>query len=219
MCPSCKLALSSGGYGFPTDSQPPATTASSSTAAIPGSGSGSRIPRLLVGAGAILAATVIGFAVLANLNLGGPIHASDGSFSVKNPGGWYPTTWSLFKGYSVILSIESVKAGGKSDFAVVDLQQEVPLDQIPAAWERLPTSGTVPAGMHVGGMTSRTVGGAPAFVGDVDGVQDGTPFQGQLVFIDYNSRTYMVSLVSSTGAYSSMRPDFDTLLSSWTWLH
>lgn len=147
------------------------------------------------------------------------MHASDGSFSVKNPGSWYPTTWSLFQGYSVVLSIEALKAGGKSDFAVVDAGQQIPLEQIPAAWEQLPTSGRLPAGMHVAGMTSRTVGGAPAYVGDVDGVKDGTPFQGQLIFINYNNRTYIVALVSTTSAYSSMRPDFDTLLSSWTWLH
>lgn len=221
VCPSCKLPLSwAGGYAPPpVDSQP---SSGSVTASPAGTQSGPvriGMPRLLVGAGAIIAAAVIGVAVLANLNLGGPIHASDGSFSVKNPGGWYPTTWTLFQGYKVVLSIEAVKAGGKSDFAVVDPELQVPLEQLPALWEQLPTSGKVPAGLRLGGMSSRTVGGAPAVVGDVDGVQDGTPFQGQLVFINYNNRTYIVALVSTTSSYSSMRPDFDSLLSSWTWLH
>lgn len=221
VCPSCKLPLwPAGGYASPPMQQSAASEGQPAFAPGPPAGAGgSGIARILVGLGAVAAVAVIGFAIISSLNLGGPIHASDGSFSVKNPGGWYPTTWSLFKSYNVVLSIEALKDGGKSDFAVVDPEQEIPLEQIPAAWERLPTSGTLPPGMQLGGMTSRTVGGAPAFVGDVDGVKDGTPFRGQLLFINYNNRTYIVALASTTSTYSSMRSDYGTLLSSWTWLH
>jgi hypothetical protein len=169
--------------------------------------------------GGIIAAAVIGFAIVGSLNVGGPIHASDGSFSVKNPGGWYPTTWSLFQGYPVVLSIQSEKGGAKSDFAVIDPGRQVPLDAIPAEWEQLQASGQLPSTVTLGGTTQLSVGGAPAIAGDLGGVLDGTEFEGRIVFINYNNRTYLLAMASNRQTYTSMLNDFDSLLSSWTWLH
>jgi hypothetical protein len=166
--------------------------------------------------GALLAIAVIAFALIGGLNLGGPATASDGSFSVKNPGGWYPTTFSVVQGKRVVLSLQAQKAGGTSEFAVADFGQQVPLDLIPAAWEQMQASGQYQSLGRLGGMTSTTVGGAPAMAGTIDGTQ----YSGQLLFIDYNRTTYILAIVSTKGTFSQMRnSDFATMLSSWTWLH
>ena len=172
--------------------------------------------RLLLPVGGVLAIVVIAIIVLGSLNLGGPATAADGSFSVKNPGGWYPTTFSLVQGRRVVLSLEARKANGTAEFAVVDYGQQVPIEDVPAGWEQLAASGQVSNVAHLGGMHSSTVGGAPAMVGDISGTLNGNPYEGQLIFIDYNSTTYIVASVATS---SLMDADLETMLASWTWLH
>lgn len=218
------MAADAGAAAFTAGGQQPAQT---EQAAMPGvghpAGPGLSVSRpvspvrLLLPIGGILAIIVVAAVVLVSLNLGGPATASDGSFSVKNPGGWYPTTFSLIQGRRVVLSLETVKAGGKAEFGVVDYGQQVPIEDIPAGWENLAASGQVQNVGHLGGMHSRTVGGAPAMVGEISGSLNGAAYQGQIIFIDYNNTTYIVALVATN--YPTMQSDFETMLSSWNWLH
>lgn len=227
VCPTCRVALTSPDAGAPAfvaggrqDSGPtiPGTSLPGAGLTIPPSRAGFELMRWLP-VGVVIGVVVIAVVFLASLNLGGSFTASDGSFSVKNPGGWYPTTWSLFRGYRIVLSIESSKGGGKSDLAVLDPQQQIPLDQIPQEWEVLQGSGQLPATVQLGGTTQLTVGGAPAIAGDLGGELDGTSFEGRIIFVNYNNRTYLVVLASNRATWPQMLPDFDTIVSSWKWLH
>ena len=173
--------------------------------------------RLLPVAG-ILAIAVIAFAVIGSLNLGGPATASDGSFSVQTAAGWHPTTWSFLKGgQRVVLSLEKIHNGAKSNFAAADFGQQVPLGQLAAVWGQeqvAVANGQFKGITHLGALNSTTVGGAPAAVTDVDG-PDGS---GQLMFVNYGSTTYIVVFVSSSH-FSEMRDtDFAQMLSTWKWL-
>lgn len=162
----------------------------------------------------IAAIIAIGFAVLASLSLGGPATASDGSFSVKAPG-WHPTTFSFIEGRRVVLALETLKNGGKAEFAVADFGQQVPLNQIAANWDQVVASGNLNQLGHLGSLSSTTVGGAPALIVDIEGTQWG----GQLAFVDYGNTTYIVALVSTPGQFAKFRgTDFATILSSWQWL-
>jgi hypothetical protein len=120
VCPQCRVplmvadagapAFTAGGYSDPA--QPPAPTVPGMAPGIapPSAPGGFNWVRLLPVAG-IAAVLVIGIAVVASLNLGGPAVASDGSFSVKAPG-WHPTTFSLLDGKRIVLALETRKNGG-----------------------------------------------------------------------------------------------------------
>ena len=169
--------------------------------------------RLLPVAG-VAAVLVIGIAVLANLNLGGPAVASDGSFSVK-ASGWHPTTFSFIDGRRVVLALETVKNGGKAEFAVADFGQQVPLNQIAANWDQVIAAGKLNQLGQLGSLSSTTVGGAPGLIVDIHGTQ----WSGQLAFVNYGNTTYIVALVSTPGQFAKFRDtDFATILSSWQWL-
>ena len=168
----------------------------------------------LVPVAGIAAVLVIGFAVVASLNLGGPAVASDGSFSVKAPG-WHPTTFSFIDGRRVVLALETSKNGGKAEFAVADFGQQVPLDRIAANWDQVVASGNLNHLGHLGSLSSTTVGGAPALIVDIEG----TKWSGQLAFVDYGGTTYIVALVSTPGQFAKFRDtDFASMLASWQWL-
>jgi len=225
MCKTCRIPLMSADAGAPAFAaggqqpahQDPSAAATGQPAPLAPAGANRVGPaRLLLPIGGIVAIIVIAIIVIGALNLGGPATASDGSFSVKNPGGWYPTTFSLVQGRRVVLSLEARKANGTAEFAVVDYGQQVPIEDVPAGWERLAASGQVSNVAHLGGMHSSTVGGAPAMVGDISGTLNGNPYEGQLIFIDYNSTTYIVASVATS---SLMDGDLETMLASWTWLH
>lgn len=212
------MMAEAGAAAFSPGPQDSGYAASPHPAPVPGAApttpAGLRLGRVLPIAG-LLAIVVIAAAVIFSLHLGGPATASDGSFSVKNPGGWYPTTWSVVRGYPVVLALQAVKNGGVSEFAVTDLKQQVPIEDIPAAWEQLGASGQIDSRFHLGAMSPTTVGGAPAEAGEITGA-----YTGQLIFVNYNNRTYLVAIASTNGTYSRMRDtDFAIILSSWTWLH
>lgn len=220
VCPQCRVplmvaddgapAFTAGGYPAPAQNSTP-TTPGIASPTTPG---GFNWMRVLPAAG-IAAVLVIGIAVLASLNLGGPATASDGSFSVKNPGGWHPTTFSLIDGRRVVLALETVKNGGKAEFAVADFGQQVPLNNIAANWDQVVASGNLNHLGHLGSLSSTTVGGAPALIVNIEGTQ----WSGQLAFVDYGNTTYIVALVSTPGQFAKFRDtDFATMLSSWQWL-
>jgi hypothetical protein len=171
----------------------------------------------LLPVGGVIAIAVIAVALFANLNLGGPAKASDGSFSVKAPRGWVPSTTSQVDGYSVLLALDSVGSHGvKNEFAVADFGQLVPLSAIENNWQLVLSSGKLPIGGTLGALTRTTVGGAPALEVDYQGSQ----FSGELLFIDYGKKTYIVALTSAPGEFQRLRQsEFATILSSWEWLH
>ncbi|TMC32773.1 MAG: hypothetical protein E6I84_04485 [Chloroflexi bacterium] len=203
-------AFTAGGDTAPT----PSPTPTAPGIAAPTTPGGFKWIRLLPFAG-IAAILVIAIAVLASLNLGGPATASDGSFSVKNPGGWHPTTFSFINGRRVVLALEARKNGGTSEFAVADYGEQIALQAIAANWDQVVASGQLQNLGRFGSLTSTTVGGAPALIVDIVGTQ----WSGQLVFVDYANTTYIVALVSTPGQFQQMRgSDFATILSSWQWL-
>lgn len=219
VCPQCKVplmvaddgapAFTAGGYTAPVQTSTPTAPG----IAAPTTPGGLNWMRLLPVAG-IAAVLVIGIAVLASLNLGGPAVASDGSFSVKAPG-WHPTTFSFVDGRRVVLALETRKNGGKAEFAVADFGQQVPLNMIAANWDQVVASGNLNQLGHLGSLSSTTVGGAPGLIVDIEGTQ----WSGQLAFVDYGNTTYIVALVSTPGQFAKFRDtDFATMLSSWQWL-
>jgi hypothetical protein len=222
VCPQCKVplmvaddgapAFRAGGYTAPSQAATP-TVPTAQGMAVPIAPGGFNWMRLLPVAG-IAAVLVIGLAVLASLNLGGPAVASDGSFSVK-AAGWHPTTFSFIDGRRVILALETVKNGGKAEFAVADFGQQVPLNQIAANWDQVVSSGNLNQLGRLGSLTSTTVGGAPGLLVDIQGTQ----WSGQLAFVDYGNTTYVVALVSTPAQFAKFRDtDFATIWSSWQWL-
>lgn len=227
VCPKCRVPLAGADSGAPaftaggttgsTATGGPAGAPSTSAMAAPIAPAGFNWMRLLP-IGGVVAIAVIAIAVFASLNLGGPATASDGSFSVQAPSGWHPTTWSLVDGRRVVLSLEKVHNGVKSNFAVADFGQQVPLGQLSAVWGQMQvqvSTGQYKGMTHLGALNSTTVAGAPAAVADIDG-PDGS---GQLMFINYGNTSYIVALVSTTGHFSELQnTDFAGMLSTWKWL-
>jgi hypothetical protein len=219
VCPQCRIPLMLPNDGAPAFAAGGATAPVQAPAlmapgmAAPTTPAGFNWMRLLP-VGAIAAVAVIGIAVVANLNLGGPATASDGSFSVK-ASGWHPTTFSFINGRRVVLALETIKNGGKAEFAVADFGQLVPLNEISANWDQVVASGNLNQLGRLGSLSNTTVGGAPGLIVDIQGTQ----WSGQLVFIDYGNTSYIVALVSTPGQFEKFRDtDFATILSSWQWL-
>lgn len=211
-------AFTGGGTAAATPSSAPVGSPSTASAmAAPMAPGGFNWMRLLP-IGGVVAIAVIAIAVFASLNLGGPATASDGSFSVQTPAGWHPTTWSLVDGRRVVLSLERIHDGVKSNFAVADFGQQVPLAQLSGVWGQMQvqvSTGQYKGMTHLGALNSTTVAGAPAAVADVDG-PDGS---GELMFVNYGNTSYIVALVSTTGHFQEMRDsDFAQMLSTWKWL-
>lgn len=219
---------------MPADAGAPAFSAGSAAAAspagpaMPGAPGGSAAATPLAPAGfnwirilpvgGVVAIAVIAFAVIASLNLGGPATASDGSFSVQAPSGWHPTTWSLVNGTRVVLSLEKLHNGVKSNFAAADFGRQVPLSRLPSVWGQMQVqvaNGQFNGMSHLGALNTASVAGAPAAYADVDG-SDGS---GQLWFVNYGNTSYIVVFISATGHFSELRDtDFAQMLSTWKWL-
>jgi hypothetical protein len=166
--------------------------------------------------GAIGAVVLIGLGVLLTLHLGGPAKASDGSFQVQAPRGWIPDTTSQVDGYPVVLALAGPPTSGEpTEFAVADFGQLVPLSQIEDNWQAVSSSQLAQSGAF-GQLTQTSVGGARALIVDYTSRQ----FSGQLLFIDYGNKTYIVALKSSPANFQRLRAtDFAQILSSWEWLH
>lgn len=167
--------------------------------------------------GAIGAVVLIGVAIMLTLHLGGPAKASDGSFQVQAPRGWTPSTRSEVDGYPVILALQTVASNGAAaDFAVADFGQQIPLSTIEDNWQVVASSSNLAQSGRFGALTRTTVGGAPALTVDYVGNQ----FSGQLLFVDYANKTYIVALQSGPSDFGRLRgTDFAQILSSWEWLH
>jgi hypothetical protein len=224
VCPTCRVPLTGADGGAPTATPasmgvgqapqaPPGAPAT--VLGAPPAGASGGLNRLLP-LGAIGVVVLIGVAIMLTLHLGGPAKASDGSFQVQAPRGWSPDTASEVDGYPVILALVGPMSGGQlSKFDVADFGQLVPLSVIEANWQSVSTSQLAQSGTF-GPLTQTSVGGAPALIVDYTG----RDFSGQLLFIDYGNKTYIVALESAPSAFSRLRgTDFAQILSSWEWLH
>jgi hypothetical protein len=216
VCPHCHVPLTGADAAAPavTDAGPlPDPALPSTPQPFPALGaSGAPRPNwtLLLPAGILAIVAVIAIGVVISLNLGGPAVSSDGHFSVKAPSRWVPTTTSSVANLRVVLALVKRSGGERSEFAVADFGQLVPLADIQNHW------GEVIAAMqaHAGTLTATTIGGAPALTVDIE-----TPTSsGQLLFVDYGSTTYIIALAAPPSQFEQMRSgDFAAILSSWQW--
>ena len=232
-CPNCRVPLVGAETGAPAftagGTNSPTTLGSPAADTVAGAPGG--VPPLpppidpggfnwmrLLPIGGILAVAVLAFGVIASLNLGGPATASDGSFSVQPSSGWHPTTWSLIEGHRVVLSLEKVHNGVKSNFAVADFGQQVPLARLSDVWGQMQVqvaNGQFKGMSHLGTLNSSNMAGAPAAWANVDGT-DGS---GVLMFVNYGNTSYIVVFVSSPGHFSETRDtDWAQIQSTWKWL-
>lgn len=102
----------------------------------------------------------------------------------------------------------------ESHFIVADLGQPLTLSQIEIAWQPLIESGKLPIAGNLGSLTRTTVAGAAALSTDYQGSKYG----GQVLFVDYGSKTYVVELTSDPTEFPELRTsDFEAVLSSWQW--
>jgi hypothetical protein len=97
---------------------------------------------------------------------------------------------------------------------VADIGQFVPLSTIEAGWDPFLRSGKVRVAGTFGPVRRTSVGGAPALSVDFHG----SKYAGQLLFVDYGNKTYIVEMSSEPGEFDNLRDsDFSAILSSWHW--
>jgi hypothetical protein len=173
---------------------------------------------LLIGGGALAVIAVIGLLVLGLAVTGalGPVTSSDGVLSVRVPKGWAQGSTVTTTVAKPVLALARLKTtnGVKPEFVVADLGQSVPLATIEAGWDPVLRSGRVTVPGTLGGLTRTTVAGAPALTAEFQG----SKYTGQLLFVDYGSKTYIVEMASDPSEFVSLRDsDFSVILSSWHW--
>ncbi len=173
---------------------------------------------LLIGGGALATVVVIGLVITGLMVTGalGPVTSSDKTFSVKVPKGWVQGNAATVSGVKPDLALARVKKtnGVEAHFIVADAGQFAPLSQIEAAWESFIRSGKFPIAGNLGSPRRTTVAGAPALTVDYQGSKYG----GQLLFVDYGSKTYVIEMSSDPSEFAELRDsDFAEILSSWEW--
>jgi len=173
---------------------------------------------LLIGGGAIALIAVVGLMVLGLKVTGalGPVTSSDGTISVRVPTGWAEGTAVTSTIAKPVLALARLKStnGVKPEFVVADLGQSVPLATIEAGWDPVLRSGRVTVPGTLGALTRSTVAGAPALSVEFHG----SKYSGQLLFVDYGSKTYVIEMASDPSEFDLLRDsDFSAILSSWQW--
>ena len=173
---------------------------------------------LLIGGGTLAVIAVVGLLLLGLLVTGalGPVTSSDGAISVKVPKGWAERNAAPVTIAKPVLALARLKTtnGVAADFIVADLGESVPLSTIEAGWDPVLRSGRVTVPGTLGALARTTVAGAPALSVDFHG----SKYTGQLLFIDYGSKTYIVEMASDPSEFDRLRDsDFSAILSSWQW--
>jgi hypothetical protein len=173
---------------------------------------------LLIGAGALAVIAVVGLMVLGLKVTGalGPVTSSDGVFSVKVPKGWAQGSAVTTAMATPVLALAGLNStnGVKPEFVVADVGQSIPLSTIEAGWDPVLRSGRVNVPGTLSGLTRSTVAGAPALSVDFHG----SKYSGQLLFIDYGSKTYIVEMAADPSEFDRLRDsDFSAILLSWHW--
>lgn len=172
---------------------------------------------LLIGGGGLAVIAVVGLLVLGLVATGalGPVTSSDGVFSVKVPRGWAEGN-GVTATVKPVLALARLKPTNdvKPEFVVADLGQSVPLATIEAGWDPVLRSGRVTVPGTLGGLTRTSVAGAPALSAQFQG----SKYTGQLLFVDYGTKTYIVEMASDPSEFDTLRDsDFSAILSSWHW--
>jgi hypothetical protein len=173
---------------------------------------------LVIGGGAIAVFAVVGLLLLGLLVTGalGPVTSTDGAISVKVPKGWVQGSVAAVSAEKPVLTLASLKKtnGVQAHFIVADIGQFVPLSTIEAGWDPFLRSGKVRVAGTFGAVRRTSVGGAPALSVDFHG----SKYAGQLLFVDYGNKTYIVEMSSEPGEFDNLRDsDFSAILSSWHW--
>jgi hypothetical protein len=172
----------------------------------------------LIGGGAIAVIAVVGLLVLGLLVTGalGPVTSTDGAISVKVPKGWAQGRAASMTAAKPVLALARLNKtnGVEPHFIVADLGQSVPLSTIEAGWDPFLRSGRVNVPGTLGAVSRTAVGGAPALSVDFRG----SKYAGQLLFVDYGNKTYIVEMTSDLSEFDMLRDsDFSAILSSWHW--
>jgi len=173
---------------------------------------------VLIGGGAVAVIVVIGLVIIGLLATGalGPVTSSDGVISVKLPKGWAKGSAATVSGVKPVLALARLKQtnGVESHFVVADSGQFASLANLEAAWEPFVRSGKFPIAGNLGPVKRTTVAGAPALIVDYQG----SKYAGQLIFVDYGSKTYFIEMSSDPSEFGALREsDFEAILSSWEW--
>lgn len=173
---------------------------------------------LLIGGGALAVIVVIGLVISGLLATGtlGPVTSSDGVISVKLPNGWAKGSAPTVSGVKPVLAIARVKKtnGVEPHFIVAESGQFASLSDLEAAWEPFVRSGKFPIAGNLGPVSRTTVAGAPALIVDYQG----SKYAGQILFVDYGSKTYVIEMSSDPSEFGALRDsDFEAILSSWEW--
>jgi hypothetical protein len=224
VCPNCRTRLAGGDphQGQPAATSRPAPLQPTADAPFPApaqaSSSGIRWPIwLLIGGGALALVAVVGLMALGLLVTGalGPVTSSDAAFSVSVPKGWSQSTTTVTGAKPVMTLVRLKQTNGvETHFLVEDIGKFVPLSTIEAGWDPFLRSGAVRVGGTFGPLGRTAVGGAPALTIDFDG----SKYSGQLLFVDYGNKTYIVEMLSDPGEFDRLRDsDFSSILSSWQW--
>ena len=173
---------------------------------------------LLIGGGTLAGIAVIGLLVLGLLVTGtlGPVTSSDGAVTVNVPKGWAQThaTAAADGKPGLVLARLKTTNGIEPHFIVSDSGKFVRLSDLELGWQQFGESGKFPMAGSLGSLRRTTIGGALALGADYHGSQA----SGQIVFVDYGSKTYIVEMTSDPGEYPGLRDgDFEAILSSWEW--
>jgi len=222
VCPKCRTRLVGGTQNQTVVTPPAAPVQPTTDAPFPSpaqSGSGISWPQwLLIGGGALAGIVLIGLIVTGLLLTGalGPVTSSDGAATVKIPKGWAQTHATGAADGKPVLVLARLKTtnGIEPHFIVADSGKFVPLSELELGWQQLIESGTFPMAGSLGSLSRTTVGGAPALSADFHGSQA----FGQILFVDYGSKTYIIEMTSDPTEFVRLRDsDFEAILSSWEW--
>ena len=226
VCPKCRTRLVGAENRAPSATPtpaapvPPSADAPFPAPATPSGGSsGISWPIwLLIGGGALAVIAVVGLLALGLLVTGalGPVASSDGALTVRVPKGWAQGNAAPVTAAKPVLALARLEKtnGVAPDFVVADLGQSVPLSTIEAGWDPVLRSGRVTIPGTLGVLTRTTIAGAPALSVDFHG----SKYSGQLLFVDYGSKTYIVEMASDPSEFDRLRGgDFSAILASWQW--
>ena len=168
---------------------------------------------------AALAVLLVGTAVVSGLFLTGvfgPIKSSDGTFSVKVPTGWAaaePSTIGTGRSVLAMAKLDRT-AGVESHLIVGDSGQFVPLATIEEEWQPYVESGKFPVAGTLSSVTHTSIAGAPALTVDFQG----SKYAGQILFVDYGSKTYIIEMSADPSEFPKLRDtEFAAILASWEW--
>ena len=152
---------------------------------------------LFIGGGAIAGIVVIGLIISGLLLTGalGPVKSSDNALSVKVPAGW-AVAHGPAAGTVLALARLKQTAGVEPHFIVGDTGQLVPLADIEGSWQTYAESGQFPIAGNLGSVTRTTVAGTSALIADFQG----SKVAGELIFVDYGRKTYLIEMSSDVRA-------------------